>query len=360
MEYNPFIFVVIFLFVIVLGGALGGFLQAMRSTTSYKIRKLIGFTGSEEEEKNPQKIEYIDLGWFGFVLAGVVTSFMCIGLLTMSGSADFSPISKPAFKNGSGTNSQNLASEILIPVEVFRTLSEGNEQVINDIVKVVVQHNQAEEKASINGADSAFWTWIKVFSIAILGGFGGVGFISSAYNRYIGEDEFNQVQQKVDEDFENTKRNTLEVKLQRARNLVKNNQFDDAVEVCDEILQSIHPNHARAMGIKARALSRQGRFIDAISLLDAALSTADMTDSIKARVYWNIACYKVATAYENGLPANLQESDPTLSEIKTNLECALKFDAHLKLKLPEKEEQLMVLNGLKKMGIDWFDKLSQQ
>ena len=352
MEYGPFWFFTLFLSIITVGGGLGGFLQAMRATTSYKVRKSNRFKHDDDILDNNQtsKVEYWDLGGYGFVYAGIITAFMAIGLLTMSGSADFSAVSKHAFKSKGNNINETV---IKIPIELFSNIPLENAEVINNVVKVIVKHNLAQENNSINGADNAFWTWIKMFAFSILSGFGGVGLVSSAYNRYVGEEELNDIQQKVDKEYESTKKNTLEIQLQRARELILNNQLEDAIEICDEILTSIYPCHPRAMGIKARALSRLQKLSEAIDLLEQALCTADMSNAVKARMYWNIACYKTLSKFGDGLPIDLDSERIILSEIETNLKCAIKFDSHLKLKLPDKDDNLTVL-----VGVDWFDKLS--
>ncbi|WP_462153994.1 tetratricopeptide repeat protein [Pseudoalteromonas piscicida] len=354
MEYGPISFYAIFIAVVVLGGSLGGLLQAMRSTSSYKFRK------PKFKSASSAAPEYWDLGGFGVILAGVISAFMAIGVLTMAGAADFSPVSKYAFKsyqNGEHDSHHQNNDEILIPVAMFSSAHNDNAVEINRIIKVVVEHNLKRENDSITGSDKAFWTWIKIFSFSILSGFGGVGLVSSAYKRYVGEDEFNDIQQKVKEEYEIARKNTVEIALQRARELIANTQYDEAIKVCDDILTNIHPNHARAIGIKARALSRDGKLAEAIKLLESALSISDMSESVRARMHWNIACYQTRIDFSEGLPEELDCMVRTLGEIRSHLERAIALDEHLRLKLPDGESDLIVLKSLSARGQDWFDNL---
>lgn len=356
---HTYFMIVVFFLTIAIGGSLGGFLQAVRTAKSYRLTiprivSSLPIMGQHEEVDGIDdfgEVEYIDLGWLGFVYAGLITAFLAVGLLTLSNTVDFSPISVHAF-NGSQSNAS-------IPKEILTVATKENADAIFQIIGLVHEHNGQQQGTDLLTAGAAFWALVKLLAISILSGFGGVSLVIGAYNKY--NEEFNP---KEYEKFKNTVKSdhkmnlstAFETLLQRARDLVNNRQYNDAIVQCDAILGKFK-NNARAYGVKARALAGKEEYAQALKILDKAFALSDLqTDSLEARLHWNYACYLTLDRVPKEINEITSDLKQSLNLIHTRLQKALEKDQYLKSKLLIEKD----LNALKQLGsqdITWFDEL---
>lgn len=340
---SPLYFYLLFFLVIIIGGILGGLLQALRSKETYTLRK--PNLANVKKDTNDEQVQYWDLGFWGFLMAGAITAVLAVGVVTLSGSADFSAISKGAYGN-------DKKETIPIPLEMFHTGHEKHLSDINKIVELIVLHNNSLESNSLNSENEKFWTWIKLLCISILSGFGGVTFVSNAYKRYVGQEQMEQVQQQLKLEHKRTTQNIVDVNIQNIRDLLKDKQPEVALQLCEQTLE-IAPNNPRLMGNKARALRSLGRLSEAIDVLESTFDKTEISPSLRARLYINLACYKFKQQFGDSLPDEIEKQPDLLKEVEHILTNAIALDSHVK-KAISADEDLKPLHLLQAKGINWF------
>lgn len=334
-------FVIGFFLVIISGGALGGFIQALSSKGSYKLRRY----HNPQSAITSDKPKHIDLGWYGFILAGSIAAILAIGIFTMSGSVDFSAISSKAFDGKKET-------PIIIPPQLFTSSHQRNAEEISKIISVINAHNERIEANSKSSTDAAFWSWIKLLGLSILSGFGGVGVVSTAYKKYAPQDEVDELRDELEEERKRIILNSIDVKIQNIRDLINSGQSNEALILSNECLE-ISPNNPRLLGNKARALRGLNKMHEAIEVLESTFNIADMSNQLRARLLVNLACYKVIVKFEKQ-PVEYQEEN--FVEIRRILDSAINCDPHIKSAIAN-DTDLAKLNSLKDNGIMWFHHL---
>lgn len=361
MDYSPSMFYVLFISVITIGGSLGGFLQGMRSQSSYKIRWLMISSPEADTRVAAKKPREIDLGFIGFIVAGVISAYLSIGTLTAAGSVDLRSISQIAY-----STDKDASDIIQIPKQLFANGHHDHSEQIAKIVEVIVAHNSNSENNSAQLKQDAFWTWCQLFSLSILCGFGGVSVVTSAYNKYVGKDKFEETVQDIRKELEEEHRrsveNSVDTMLQRAREFLQSDQPDEAIKLCQSVLEQ-RPNKARAFGLMAKAYRQKGHIGKAIQTLDDALSQAECQENaVIARLHWNLACYKLIMEFGSE-PSGLNDINTTnvnkefVQEIRLHLESAIRFDSHLRTKL-SKDEDLKFLEKFARDDYNWILELA--
>ena len=302
-----------FMAVISIGGVLGGLIQSFRSPKSYLL-PLPRISSSLLHET-----KHWDTGFLGFIFAGIVGAFILIGLLRLGTTFDFTNLI-----DGQKTPTE----QIKIPASLFLMAQNSDGDSVQTLFELVVNHNNRINESNEQDYVNTFWAWFELFSMAIIGGFGGVGIVTKAYESYASKDQVEELNQKVDQEIQHTIDTRIELEIGKAREMVEDGNSQEALRVCNQILTQLSPHNARAFGIKAKALRNLNQMIEAISVLEETLSVADMLIDMRGKIQFNLACYLTQFHLSEGIIPTRDHD--VLGKIRTLLEESVRNDRTLK------------------------------
>jgi tetratricopeptide (TPR) repeat protein len=323
---------------VIVGGALGGFLNS-----KHESRMLSSTSDS--------------FSVYSSILQGIAGSIIGIGILIISGVFEFSlpEISQAPAPKG-----------IMISSELLSFLASDKETNAIGLFSAIQNYNEMiNNSASGLGLNIGF----KLATYSLLGGYGGDKIMSTAYDSVFGEklkEQETTIKEQKKKQEQKNREFSMRIDHDKIRVNMKAGYFNQALELIEKWIVEV-PNYLNNYGIKANILRQQGKYLDAVSCVNKGLKTADVSDEkIVAHMNFNLAIYHYLSLSNNqdgvsvkGMIIESLDKAYRLKELEERIDNSVNYIAekqHNKGGEQAKEIPATVDTDIIAMGVEpWFE-----